>query len=244
MKICHLLVVLPLVFTSVEAAAKDVEIRQQDHDISVKTVTQTIYPITIATNLDNTCAISRNTDQQTSIDSKTSKQESLPLHMNLYNLISGIVLAAISYFLVPVYHTVSWIVRVLIFRPAVFIYFLFLAQPFHAALSVAFWLLPPLSFILATTILGVLIGGAFGWVSALAVGQLKSPESDTTTSQLIEDIDVASQAASTSQLQHKSNILQEELQLLSTIDQQPASFDDSPAFWTRRRRPFKRDVEE
>ncbi|KAJ1669121.1 hypothetical protein GGF44_006536 [Coemansia sp. RSA 1694] len=42
-------------------------------------------------------------------------------------------------------------------------------------MSLFLWILPLLSFAIATTIFGTLIGGTFGWISAVAVGLVKAP---------------------------------------------------------------------
>ncbi|KAI9505613.1 hypothetical protein BX070DRAFT_220392 [Coemansia spiralis] len=85
----------------------------------------------------------------------------------------AIVAALFSYAFVPTWHVGLWIMRVLIYRPAAFTYILFLERPFQATISLFLWVLPLLSFIIATTVVGTIIGGTFGWISAVAVNVLR-----------------------------------------------------------------------
>ncbi|KAJ2766292.1 hypothetical protein IWQ56_003774 [Coemansia nantahalensis] len=63
----------------------------------------------------------------------------------------------------------SWLARVTVL-PARFIYLLFLERPFAAAVSLFLWVLPLLSFVIVLTVIGIVLGGTFGWISATLAG--------------------------------------------------------------------------
>ncbi|KAI8319312.1 hypothetical protein GQ54DRAFT_40784 [Martensiomyces pterosporus] len=94
-------------------------------------------------------------------------------------LVKALALASFSYAAYPVWTIACWVVRVLIFRPAVFIYLLCLERPLQALVSVFFWILPTLVFTIVATLLGTLIGGASGWISAVATNMLNAPAKDS-----------------------------------------------------------------
>ncbi|ORX71300.1 hypothetical protein DL89DRAFT_266327 [Linderina pennispora] len=79
-----------------------------------------------------------------------------------------------SYFMRPVWGVAFWSVRVLVYRPAVFIYLLCLEKPLKALISIFLWILPTVAFMMATAIVGTLIGGTTGWVSGMLTGALQS----------------------------------------------------------------------
>ncbi|KAJ2312333.1 hypothetical protein IWW54_002147 [Coemansia sp. RSA 2705] len=84
-------------------------------------------------------------------------------------------MSALFYVVRPAGAAFAWIVRVLLYLPAKFIYLLFLERPFKAAISVFLWILPILSFIIVISVVGIIIGGMFGWLSAMLSSVLWPP---------------------------------------------------------------------
>ncbi|KAJ2867500.1 hypothetical protein GGH94_000785 [Coemansia aciculifera] len=155
--------------------------------------------------------------------------------------LKAIAVALFSYVLVPAWVSLLWVARVLLFRPAVLIYLLFLERPFQAVISLFMWILPLLSFAIATTIFGTLIGGTFGWLSAVAVGFVKAPagSSDSrgiTWSAQPPGAAVVTKSQSQASLGVTGQFKPEEVAAEGTMIADSARSSHRPEMWTRRRR--------
>ncbi|KAJ2706618.1 hypothetical protein FB645_001493 [Coemansia sp. IMI 203386] len=144
-------------------------------------------------------------------------------------LTRAILSSTFTFVLKPAWLVAAWVARVLLFRPAVFIYLLFLERPFQALLAFVLWILPLLAFVTAVTLVAILIGGSFGWISAIAIGVIDT----STRAEPQQQNDEGDKETDEKSGPQKVKLLFEQPY---RNDSSRESLSNNPEMWSRRRR--------